>query len=89
MNTNEPTMDAATLIIAGKVIDQTANEMNMDDTTQDFRDGYRSAGQIMSSYGMLLALGFSMDDLSDIAKKKLANNERAQADELKRLLGDG
>jgi hypothetical protein len=89
MNSNEkPTMDAKTLLVAGQVVMQVAAEMKMDEVSVDYRDGYADAGKIMMSYGMLLSLGFSMEELEGIAKKKLAINEQSKVDELKKLLGD-
>lgn len=89
MTKDKPEMDPATLLVAGSVVMQVASEMKMDEVSTDYRDGYHDAGKIMLSYGMLLQLGFSMNELEGIAKKKLAINEQAKVDELKKLLGDG
>lgn len=87
--TNEPTLDYRTLLVAGQVIDEVAGEMKMDEVSADYRNGYRDAGRIMSAYGMLLGFGFSMEELKELALKKLTAQQLKDEVDLKRLLGDG
>lgn len=86
--TDEPTLDYKTLLIAGQVVDQVAKEMKMDEVSQDYRDGYRDAGRIMAAYGMLLGMGFSMEQLRDLAVNKMKSNNAADVEMMKKLLGD-
>lgn len=83
-----PTLDPTTLIVFGKVINDAAEQMNMDDVTEQFRDGFREAGRLLIGYGMLLMAGFSMEDLRDFAQRSLAKRQEADIKKMKDLLGE-
>lgn len=83
-----PQMDATTLIVFGKVINDAAEQMNMDDTHEEFRNGFREAGRLLIGYGMLLMAGFSMKDLQEFAQRALDKRQEANVKKMKDLLGD-
>lgn len=85
---NTPQMDPTTLIVFGKVINDVADKMNMDDVSAEFRDGFREGGRLIMSYGMLLLAGFTMEDLRDVAQRSLERRGQADLKKMKDLLGE-
>lgn len=85
---DKPHLDPTTLLVFGQVIHDAAEQMNMDDVTEQFRDGFREGGRLLMGYGMLLLAGFSEEDLKDFAQRALLRRKEADIKKMKDLLGE-
>jgi hypothetical protein len=81
-------LDATTLVVCGQVLVQEASNLKPDDFSGDYRQGYAAAGLMLLTYGSLLASGYSMEDIAEMAKKKVARDKDSDVKMLKDLLGD-
>lgn len=88
MTDEKPKMDPVTLMVFGQVLNDAADKMKMDDTTEDFRNGFREGGRLIMGYGMLLMAGFSMEDLAEFGQRAINRRSDADIKKMKDLFGE-